>query len=980
VIVLCALAFVVSAPLLQAAGWEQVETRHFRFIFEPRDRPYVDELLTFSEEVYARVTGFFGSFPDKVPCIIRGRRDDANGLTSSFPSRIELYVKAPTDHAIGARTENWLRVLLTHELTHFVHQSMPTGLMHSLSILFGPDLSTVGLALLPGWAIEGPAVYDETIFTQGGRGRNPLFEVYSKAAAEEGRFFSLSQAGYPSAFPPPERIYVAGYLLIDWMQATYGPDTLRKIMTTYLDFPFFGPWHAIATVTGQDAEAVFAEMRTALQKRYAEAKEVRGGARITRGIIGSWTRPQATAQGLYAYHTGPDIYPSIVRIDPTTGSERVLVRAALTDDSSFSATEDGITVWFSSLVVDSRRLADVRTVSDLFVLDVGSAVVRRITNDAHLWHPAVSSDGKELVAVQGAGPYSRLVSVDLRTGSLRVLFSRAGGNVYSPAISRDGTRVSFIFNLRGMQDVYIADLGDLARLSVPLADVDSAVADVNADRARPVLGPDPYGEYFPSFIGNDRLLFTSDRSGALCLYVADLATGVVSLAQQDPVAAIAGISDGSTVTYTSYAGSGYCLKSAPLSPHALAPLSPEEMPTLPYPRPADWTGASVKAMPYFDFPFPTVWLPSSVLVQTGPSFTDLSVGVGAVAEGGSLLGESTWLADAAWLPRAGQPSVGFSASVEIGALEIAAASRLSYQYSTTWTESVESSLTFTSALINETVRDESRAFSVGIGVRHHAELAELGPFTFQDSLQAPGSAWFTYLAVPATVRWQWSAGESQIEFTPTRAVDAWLRATTFLPVLSLAAPQGEIDLFTALNLPSPLAHQVVKLGVKAAQYIGSPYNSYQDSFTVPRGSTTRTRSLPGGLLASIDYLVPIALLDQPLLLGFALTGAAFGLHAEGIANFSPAPASLHVLPAVFAGVELNLRFVYGSYAFPVGMGIEAEVSTSAPSGFSPGRDLRLYVFAGFDSFGGPASAADPARETPAIQRQGASCYTPFNAG
>jgi hypothetical protein len=72
--------------------------------------------------------------------------------------------------------------------------------------------------------------------------------------------------------------------------------------------------------------------------------------------------------------------------------------------------------------------------------------------------------------------------------------------------------------------------------------------------------------------------------------------------------------------------------------------------------------------------------------------------------------------------------------------------------------------------------------------------------------------------------------------------------------------------------------------------------------------------------------------------------------------------------------------VYGSYAFPVGMGIEAEVSTSAPSGFSPGRDLRLYVFAGFDSFGGPASAADPARETPAIQRQGASCYTPFNAG
>ena len=290
VVALCALT--VSAVRLHAADWQVVETRHFQFIFEARDRPYVDELLSFCEDVYARVTAVFDSFPDKVPCILRGRRDDANGITWSFPSRIDLYVKAPTDSSLGARSESWLRLLLTHELTHFVHQSMPTGVMHTLSLLFGPDLSTVGLDLLPGWAIEGPAVYDETIFTQGGRGRNPLFEVYTKAAAEEKSFFSLSQAGYPSAFPPPERVYVAGYDLIDWMQETYGPETLRQVMTAYLDFPFLGPWNAIAKVTGESADSIYADMRSALEKKYAAAARIPGGRGSRSPLSGAGPGPR----------------------------------------------------------------------------------------------------------------------------------------------------------------------------------------------------------------------------------------------------------------------------------------------------------------------------------------------------------------------------------------------------------------------------------------------------------------------------------------------------------------------------------------------------------------------------------------------------------------------------------------------------------------------------------------------------------------
>jgi hypothetical protein len=957
------LACSVFSPSLFANAWEQAETRHFIFIFEPGDRTSVNELLTFCEDVYARVTGVFGSYPDKVPCIIRGRRDDANGLTYSFPSRIDLYVKSPTDFALGARTESWLRVLLTHELSHFVHQSMPTGLMHGLSRLFGADLSSAGLLFLPGWAIEGPAVYDETVFSSGGRGRNPLFEMYLKAAAEEGRFFSLAQAGYPSTSPPPGRIYVAGFALIDWMQKTYGPDTLRKIMTAYLDFPFLGPWHAIAKVTGRSADDIYADVRADLQRKYGASAEVRGGTRITPDGVGSWTRPQSTAQGLYAYHTGPSSVPSIVRLDPATGEERELVRADLTDDFSFCATADGKTVWFSSLTVDFRRGAEVRTVSDLFVLDpagtsgAAGAAVRRVTVGGHLWHPAVSADGRTLVAVQGAGPYSRLVSVDAGTGSLHVLFSRTEGNVYSPALSPDGTRVAFVFNLRGMQDVYVADVRGLERSSVPLADTNSPVNDVNADEGRVVLGPDPFGEYFPSFIDANRVLFSSDRSGSVCLYVANLATGGVAVCQKDPVAAISGTSDGRTLTYASWASTGGVLKTVPYS--AGAPLPTSEVETgLPYPPPTEWAGASTLSVPYRDLPLPYLWLPNLTLVQTGPSVTDLSVGVGAMAFGESVLGASTWQIDAGWLPGAAQPSAGLSAVLDIGALQAAAWSRLGYGWSAGWTEYVQSSVALSYSLIGDTVRDSSRSLTVGLGVRHRAELAESGPFTFQDSLRAPGGAWFNTLSVPAYLRFQRQGLGSPADLFPTGAVDAWIQGTTFLPVLSLSAPREQTDLFAALSIPSPFAHQVIKLGVKAAHNAGSTSGPYQDGFTLPRGFTTgRTRSMPGGLLGSIDYFAPLGLLDLPLFLGWALTGAGVGLHVEGVADFDIGAPAFSVLPDVFAGLELTLRFTYGSFSFPLGLGIAADVNASAPSEFDPARDLRLYLFTGFDAFGGGGNAA-----------------------
>ncbi len=947
------LLFCLAALPCGAQTWEQASTEHFLFIYEPRDRPYVDELLGFAEDVYAKVTGFYGSYPKLVPCVLRGRIDEANGETLAFPGRIELWLTAPTDYFLGARSESWLRLLLTHEFTHFVHQTMSTGFLHDLSLVFGRELEAYSVGFLPDWAVEGPAVYDETLFSQGGRGRNPLFEMYTRAPAEDGSLFDLGQAAYLSPFPPPSRVYVAGYALVSWLESAYGAGTFSRILDEYLQFPFFGPDNAIRKVTGKEPDTIFAEMRKAMTARWAPETAIPAGELLTPERPGNWTHPQVTARGLYLYRRKPDAFPAVVRWDPASGTETVLVRAALTDAASFSATADGNVVWFASQTIDDSRQAEERSSSDILALEVPSGRVRQLTRGAHLWHPSVSPDGAALFAVQGSGPYSRLVSVDQRTGKVRALFSRAGANVYNPAVSPDGARVAFILNVRGFQDVYVADSAALQAGSVAIDDPRAPVVDVNPDLARPVLGPDQQAEYYPSFADNGTLLFSSDRSGSLSLYSANLSTGDVILRQRDPVAVIEAVSDGRTFFYSSYSSFGYCVRSVPVTSLAAEPL-PSPVEPLPYP-PAPPSVPSAAGRLYVDLPLPYLWLPAFSLAQAGPRPLDIAVGLGAQVFGGSFLGAAQWSADALWLIGLDQPDAGAAVLVSFGPVDLSVQGRLASGWYGLWEQNAQAGANLSWHIVNEQRLDESRAITASVGLGISGSLLSGASFTFADSLDVPGSAWFSYLDVPASLGASWQKNGSALDFNPPWAVEGQLSGVAFPAALNLTAPEGEVDLSASVNVPGG-GHAVVKLGLRVSQYLGGQYSLYEDFVTVPRGFTgPRLKALPGGLLAAADYMVPLGLADTPLPFGWGFTGAGLGTHVEALADFDAPSGAFSVLPVVFAGVDLSLRLSFGTTIIPVGMGVSAALP--ADGSFDPTQDIGLYFFAGFDSFTGVRSGA-----------------------
>ena len=189
-----------------------------------------------------------------------GRVDLANAYTDPIPPHITLYLAPPSEPLIGLEASQYLRLLLVHELTHFVNFEYEKGLFACLSSVFGPAVKDANAAFLPTWFLEGIATHTETLFTDGGRGRNPFFEMEYRAFVLSHGFFPLDQAAYSSYFPPADRDWIGGYLFFRYLFEHYGNDVYVRIHDEYVKFPLLGPWKAIERTTGRPAEAIYRDM------------------------------------------------------------------------------------------------------------------------------------------------------------------------------------------------------------------------------------------------------------------------------------------------------------------------------------------------------------------------------------------------------------------------------------------------------------------------------------------------------------------------------------------------------------------------------------------------------------------------------------------------------------------------------------------------------------------------------------------------
>jgi len=960
------------------AGWRQARTEHFVFVYEPRDGAAVAQIMGFCEEVYGTITRFFDSYPKQIWVVVEGRIDEANGDFNPIPPHLTLYLTAPSEPLSGLASGDWLRELFTHELTHYVHLEYDRGFFASLATLFGQGVRGADSAFLPGWIIEGIAVNNETLFTRGGRGRDPFFELQYKGLIYDRRFFSLEHAGFGSVFPPQDRIYVGGYLMMHYLLDHYGIEAFTKIHQEFVRSPLLGPWAAIEAVTGKSAPELYRAMVAELAVRYREERAIPDGDRVSPDSAGNWYLPVVTERGWYAYRSNLDEPPAIVRIDPATGKEQVILATTLTDHSSLSATKDGKRIVFASLDATIGRSGNLLT-SDLFRLDPATGAVRRLTTGAHLWQPVLSPGGRRLIAVQGEGAGSRLVEVDERSGSVSLLFSARQGVVATPAISPDGRTVAFELSL-GIERVILGL--PLSAESEPIAP-ETPLSDFNLRSARAIVGPDAIGAFYPQFAGNDRLLFTSRRSSAtgLALYEVKLRQGAVQpprLIARDPVGIWSGVLVGQSVLYGTYRATGYTLmKRSPESgPELLAKREPMPLPSEASAQPE----APAPSAPYFDLPRFMYWLPipfyySTVASQLG------TLGAGALLYGVSNMGRSSYdlalslrkgsipgLSGQGLPPFADAP---LQPAVELGLSGTVGRSLLTYTLSEGYTdanpsdihEQMNQQLSVSYPAVAESLLGLTRSLTLSGGLLDELSVAGTREFGFLDPLsagQASGSfTWQHDLGLFASATFQRTPLTAPADLFAPNELVAGAGLTLYPPGLAAIGSGIVASGLFSFSLPSPIRHQTIKLGAKASYWtLAGPF--YQ--IVNPRGEFDPVvQSTPGRLLAALDYQFTISLLDTPLpLFGLNLQGVGGAIHLEEGADFGPSPAALTVDRSFYAGFEL-VTLVGDQELFgplPVGLGLAVKVDRSLAAPFNLATDLRPYLFIGSDSFSGLSARPD----------------------
>ncbi len=557
--------------------WYTLETPHFDLHYYPAEREFAEHAAHVAERAYRLVTRYLNWQPSgRVSITLNDQTDYADGFASSLPFNYIYAYGAPPDSLDELSDfDDYVGLLITHELTHVIHlDTILSWCPRLIDTVFGkiyaPNLSQ------PTWFIEGLAVLMESRHTTAGRLRSSFYNMHLRVPFLEGRVFGLDAvSNRPLAFPQGTVPYLYGSSVLKYMEDRYGPEKLREISHRYGDECIAGGLNRVtARAVGRGyaeiaGDGVWEDWRRSMSHRYAlEAEEaVRRGLTAARRLTTDAPGPRGEGPGARFFRDGTLLYhranndesPAYIRIDPATGERKLVVD--MQGSGPGAPTPDGRGVVFQQVnfLPLAWRISGSPQVAwnDLFYLDLETRDVRPLTRGYRTHEPDVSPDGREIVCAVGATGARQLAIVPIEGGVPRVLSPATPGLVYTPVFSPDAKFIAYSrWKPGGFRDIHLYDVA--AGTDKPLA-VDRAM-DID-----PRFTPD--GRY---------LLFASDRTGIYDIYAYELATGrlhqvtnLVSGAFQPAVSP-----DGSRLVYTGFSSDGFDLYEMPFNPAAFLPAQP----------------------------------------------------------------------------------------------------------------------------------------------------------------------------------------------------------------------------------------------------------------------------------------------------------------------------------------------------------------------------------------------------------------------
>jgi Tol biopolymer transport system component len=525
--------------------FRSITTPRFNIYFHQGEEQLARRLAAIVEEVADRMTRQIGTANGRVHVILVDQNDLSNGWAVPAPYNvIEITAAAPSAESAIGNTDDWLRLVFSHEYTHIVHLDKARGWIGGLREVFGRSPLLYPNLFLPLWQIEGIATYNESVLT--GEGRVPAgdFRFIIDRAAAERRFDPVDRAnGGLVDWPGGAAQYAYGAYFHQYLADRFGPDSIARLADdTSGRVPYFGA-RAFRKVFGRSLGALWNDFEADTRTRVRDDTSNR--ARLTRHGFSVGAPAFSRSGRLFYSIVNPHGFPALMEL-PRDGSPPRQVATRYLGNRIATAGE--------LLVFDQIEIVNnVALQSDLYAVADNGGPVRRLTGHARAADPDVSPDGRTIVCTIQSTDRRALATMSLpgsgELGKPDVLLADEWTHYASPRWSPDGQSIAA--ERRGV--------GGPSEI---------VVVDVVTRQARTLVSSTDARNVTPFWLSNRTILFASDRNGEpFGIYAADIATGATrklggaGISAQSPVVS----PDGRDLVFVGYTADGYDLFSVPLA-------------------------------------------------------------------------------------------------------------------------------------------------------------------------------------------------------------------------------------------------------------------------------------------------------------------------------------------------------------------------------------------------------------------------------
>ena len=394
--------------------WHQIQHKNFQLIFPESLDSAALKLASTLPRLYDFSRTNLKVNPPKIPIILQGNHIAQNGFVQLAPRKSELF---PTPSAI-ADNQQWLPNLALHELRHVAQFDKLTGKFKS------PFWEQLGFALyglnLPAWYFEGDAVQTETLYSAGGRGRLPSWEMPIRANLLSGKSYGFSKYVLGSFKDNIPSHYTIGFFLNSYLTNHYGLGIHEKIMQK-MQGKLLRPFNfrrAVREASGEKPAEIFAHTFAELQQKWTSERPIAGDfpniKTAESRFPSDYLLPQMGENGdIFALKSSPTAVNEIVSID-TAGNEKKIIKPGLQLNPYFDIRGHEI-AW------DAYRKHPrygKQTYNLIQIYDLNNQKVRSISHKSRYYTPAFHPHRDELVVVEVSPKNeSRLLFLDTKTGA-----------------------------------------------------------------------------------------------------------------------------------------------------------------------------------------------------------------------------------------------------------------------------------------------------------------------------------------------------------------------------------------------------------------------------------------------------------------------------------------------------------------------------------------------------------------------------------